>query len=73
MAPAFSSPQKSDRHTPPANAAATNALPEPVEEVRVVSRQADRGQAFRTSDFPSTTDASNKVGKGVRSFARSLG
>ncbi|MBV7457932.1 hypothetical protein KW843_25890 [Acidovorax sp. sif1233] len=55
----------------PTNAADVKSLPKPVDPVKEIA-----GSPSSTELPPvasSTTDASNRVGKGVRSFARSLG
>ena len=55
----------------PTNASDVESLPKPVDPVRKIA-----GSPSSTELPPaasSTSDASNRVGKGVRSFARSLG
>jgi hypothetical protein len=51
----------------PTNATDVESLPKPVDPVKEIAGSPS------STELSSTTDASNRVGKGVRSFARSLG
>lgn len=73
VSPGLNDCNQSERQALPANAADPESPLKPAEQTKVVEPQPDRSPMQGAPVSPSTSDASNRVGKGVRSFARSLG